>query len=77
MEVTIIEYLTPDLTYKNAVCHKCTCGEFLKDMHEEIERYLKEHKHAKQVDIFWHLDDYCDEKYGACHWQIVSTLSLL
>lgn len=77
MQVTIISYDTPELLYRNAVCHKCTCGEFLEDVKAETKRYLKEQGQISEVDLFWHLDDYCKEKYGACHWQTVSTRSLL
>ncbi len=77
MRVTTISYDTPELLYRNAVCHECTCGEFLKDMEEETKRYVKKQGLVNQVDLFWHLDEYCEKKYGPCHWQTISTRSIL
>lgn len=77
MNVTIIKCETPDILYYNTVRHECTCGQFLQDIKDEVKRYLLGHKDAKQIDIFWHLDEYLDEKYGACYWQMVSIETLV
>lgn len=77
MRATIIAYNTPELLYRNTVCHECTCGEFLQDIKAETKRYLKEQGLVSDVDVYWHLDEYCEKKYGACHWQMVSVRSLL
>lgn len=77
MYVTTIRHETPDLIFLNTICHECTCGEFLQDIREEVRKYKKEHEQVSQVDLYWHLDSYCDGKYGPCHWQLVHIRSLL
>ena len=77
MEVTIIKLLTQDVLYSNAVCHKCTCGEFLQDIREETHIYLAGKKQAHPIDLFWHLDGYCEKKYGASYWHQISINALM
>lgn len=73
---TVIRYTSPDADYSNLVHHKCTCGEFLQDIKREAREY-SEMGYTSKMDLFWHLDKYCEETYGACHWQIVRINSLL
>ena len=79
MRVTIIQCSTPELLYLNTVAHKCTCGEFRRDIAEEVITFLKQtgNEEATKVDIYWHLDDYCEKKYGLCHWQKVNVETIL
>ncbi len=77
MHVTTIKYVTPDMIWLNTVGHDCLCGEFMVDIMGEARKFKAEHKDAKQVDVFWHLDEYCERKYGTCHSQQVSIETLL
>jgi len=79
---TVIKLVTPDAEYRNLVAHQCSCGEFLKDIRREIVEFMKgkaesELKSVSKTDVFWHLSEYCDKKYGPCHWQQLSIDSLL
>lgn len=76
LNVTIIKYIATDAEYTNAVAHQCTCGEFLKDIRREIEEFTKD-KPVSKIDIFWHLDGYCEKKYGPCYWQVLTIDSLM
>ena len=77
MQVTIIRCNTLDVLYCSVVPHECTLGEFLQDIREETKKYVKLHQPVTEIDLFWHLDDYCDKKYGVCHWQLVGTDAIL
>lgn len=63
--------------FVNFVTHECSFGVFLADMDREIKEFTAGKKVVGQMDIFWHLDEYCKRTYGACHWQAVSVTSLL
>ena len=76
MNSTIILHRTEDAEYRNLVAHhQCSLAEFLKDIQREIDEFIKD-KQVNQIDIFWHLGEYCDKKYGRCQWQIVTLDSL-
>ena len=77
MRVTTIKMVTPDLLYLNTVVHECSFGEFMQDLKEEVKIYLTGHEKASYVDVFWHLDEYCNQKYGLCHWQKVDMRFLM
>lgn len=65
-----------DNSFANLVAHECSCGEFLEDIRREIGEFTKKGK-CSALDIFWHLDDYCREKYGPCHWQDINIRNLI
>jgi len=77
VNATVISCEAEDIIYRSIVAHECTLGEFLYDLRDKTRRYLKLHKKSSGVDLFWHLDDYCNEKYGTCPWQGASIVSLL
>lgn len=79
MNVTMIKVVSPDLLYINTVVHECTFCEFMEDLSEEVKRFLShaEEKKYCQIDIFWHICEYCDQKYGPCHWQQMDLRVLL
>jgi len=68
--VTVIKCRTLDVDYTNLVFHECSLGEFRKDIQEEIRRFCSEGT-LSEIDIFWHLNGYCEKKYGPCHWQVL------
>ena len=79
MNTTTIQMETPELLWVNVVGHDCTCGEFLQNIREEVKRYLLHNPKASNVDVFWHLDEYCDDHIGyePCHWQKVTVGRLI
>ncbi len=74
---TIIECVTPEIIYFNLVFHECLCGEFAQDIKRETKEYLEKKGKLTQIDIFWHLDEYCEKHYGQCHWQTINIDSLV
>lgn len=76
MNATVIKHVTPDAEYRNLVVHQCSCTEFVMDILREIEEFTKD-KHVGKIDIFWHLGEYCDKKYGRCPWQTVTVGTLM
>ena len=76
MNSTIIKHTTADAEYRNLVVHQCSFAEFLKDIRREIDEFTKD-KQVSKMDIFWHLDEYCDKKYGRCQWEIITIASLM
>ena len=79
MRVTTLKIVTPDLIYVLTVAHECNFGEFMQDLREEVKTYLRqeENEKASPIDIFWHLDEYCNQKYGPCQQQKVDLRALL
>jgi hypothetical protein len=76
--VTVIKVATRDVVYTNLVYHDCPCGEFFRDIQREAREFNTSKKgEASRLDVFWHLDEYCEKKYGPCYWQIVTIDSLL
>jgi len=75
--VTVIKCRTPGADYTNLVFHKCSLGEFQKDIQEEIRKSFPERRKISKMDVFWHLNEYCNKKYGECHWQILNVDSTL
>lgn len=71
MNSTNIQVVTPETKYINAVAHECTLGEFANDMRDEAKKYRGQqpNKKASYIDLFWHLGEYCDGKYGKCFHQ--------
>jgi hypothetical protein len=76
MYATVIIARTRDAEYRNLVIHECSLGEFINDLQREIREFTKDKKVSK-IDIFWHVDEYCTQKYGRCPWQMVTIDSLL
>jgi|GEM_PF-4575813 len=75
MRATLITQQTRDDVFLNVVAHCCSCGEFLRDIQREADKFREErcqNKPLSKIDIFWHLNEYCEKKYGPCHWQRVS-----
>jgi len=87
MEATMIVHRTSDMLYQNLVLHECSCGEFLLDIAKECREFGMRRDNTKEcgvvtrgiskVDLFWHLDEYCEKKYGPCYWQLVTITSLV
>lgn len=68
MNATHIVLTNNNRTLANVVAHECSCGEFATDIDREVGRFIGKGK-CSLIDIFWHLDEYCEKKYGSCHWQ--------
>lgn len=77
MSVSTIRCETEETTYIKVVVHECTLGEFFHSISEETEEYAKSHEKSNEIDLFWHLSEYCREKYGVCTHQEISLLSIL
>jgi len=73
-KVTVLSVRTSSTLYQNAVIHGCSFHEFLQDMNAEIKKFLKEGNDSSvnAIDVFWHLSEHCDRKYGRCHWESLS-----
>lgn len=75
--VTLIQCISTEVVYLHLVSHECSCGEFAKDIQKEAKKFIEETEKPSQVDVFWHLDEYCEKHYGPCHWQTTSIESLI
>jgi len=74
MNATILRCNDSSVHYINLIIHECNMFEFKEDLRKEIRRFIKEKEDKEQVgtmDVFWHLDDYCEKKYGVLHWQTI------
>lgn len=78
MHVTSITHRVENRIYTNTVAHECTFGDFLKDMKREITEFVrgKTKETISNMDVFWHLNKYCEEVYGTCYHQEISLESI-
>jgi len=71
--VTVLTARTSSTLYQGVVAHDCSFHEFRLDLTQAILGFLKSSSsHINGLDVFWHLREHCDEKYGSCRWEVLT-----